>query len=191
MDPFFVPASLPFFSFFSPIFYTSRENKFYSNSGWRKYFYGGLFFKVWGAYPVHIGLRDYEKSLEHHLNILRAGGSLCIFPEGRTTPDGAIQPAKGGVAYLAYATGATIVPTRIRGVFRFSAKDFFLRRRHLSITYGKPMKFPTQFSVSPNTQFECRVAARRFQNIREYSDVRSVQAVNLSGWFIVNMIISL
>ena len=150
-DPFFVPASLPFFSPFSPIFYTSRESKFYVNSGWRKYFYGGTFFKAWGSYPVHVGLHDYEKSLAHHIDIIRAGGSLCIFPEGRTTPDGNIQPAKGGVSYLAYITGAPIIPTRIGGVFRFSCKDFLLGRRHLSITYGKPMRFADHLNTSqPN-----------------------------------------
>jgi 1-acyl-sn-glycerol-3-phosphate acyltransferase len=143
---------LPFLSRFSPIFYTSRESRFYVNSGWRKHFYGGWFFKAWGSYPVHVGLHNYEKSLSHHIDIIRAGGSLCFFPEGRTTPNGSIQPAKGGVAYLAYETGATIIPVRIRGVFHFSFKDFILGRRYLSITYGKPMRFSDQFgSIRPDT----------------------------------------
>jgi 1-acyl-sn-glycerol-3-phosphate acyltransferase len=150
MDPFFIPASLPFFSPFSPIFYTSRESKFYVNSGWRKYFYGGTFFKAWGSYPVHVGLHDYEKSLVHHIEIIRDGGSLCIFPEGRTTPDGTIQPAKGGVSYLAYITNAPIVPVRIGGVFHFSLKDFLLGRRRLSITYSKPMYSKAFSGVSPS-----------------------------------------
>jgi 1-acyl-sn-glycerol-3-phosphate acyltransferase len=150
MDPFFIPASLLFFSPFSPIFYTSRESKFYVNSGWRKHFYGGTFFKAWGSYPVHVGLHDYEKSLAHHLELIRDGGNLCIFPEGRTTRDGNIQPAKGGMAYLAYTTGAVIVPVRIGGVFRFSAKDLFMRRCHLSITYGKPMRFSNSFNTEPS-----------------------------------------
>ena len=150
LDPFFVPASLPFFSRFSPIFYTSRESKFYVNSGWRKHFYGGTFFKAWGSYPVHIGLHNYEKSLDHHINILRDRGSLCIFPEGRTTPDGNIQQAKGGVAYLAYKTGAVIMPVRIGGVFRLRAKDFFFRHIRLSITYGKPMRFPNKSDAEPS-----------------------------------------
>jgi 1-acyl-sn-glycerol-3-phosphate acyltransferase len=89
--------------------------------------------------------------LAHHIDIIRARGSLCIFPEGRTTPDGNIQPAKGGVSYLAYITGAPIIPTRIGGVFRFSCKDFLLGRRHLSITYGKPMRFADHLNTSqPN-----------------------------------------
>lgn len=147
LDPFFVPASLPFFSRFSPIFYTSRERDFYIYSSWRKHFYGGAFFKAWGSYPVYAGLHDYEKSLKHHTQIILDGGSVCIFPEGRTTKDGKIQPAKGGVGYLAYATDTPIVPVRIQGVYRFSLKDFLLRRRHLSVTYGKPMRV----SSEPNT----------------------------------------
>jgi 1-acyl-sn-glycerol-3-phosphate acyltransferase len=152
LDPFFVPASLPFFSSFSPIFYTSRESKFYVNSGWRKHFYGGTFFKAWGSYPVYVGLHDYEKSLANHIQILRDGGNLDIFPEGRTTRDGNIQLAKGGVAYLAHTTGAVIMPVRIRGVFHFNLKDFFLRRARLSITYGKPMKFPSKANIEPSLE---------------------------------------
>lgn len=139
LDPFFVPASLSFFSRFSPIFYTSREKAFYENCGWRQIFYGGAFFKTWGAYPVHVGLRDFAKSLSNQIMIIRDGGNMCYFPEGRTTRDGNIQPAKGGVSFLAYKTGVPIVPVRIRGVFRFNLKNFLLRRLHLSITYGKPL----------------------------------------------------
>ncbi|MES2314446.1 MAG: lysophospholipid acyltransferase family protein [Patescibacteria group bacterium] len=144
IDPFFVPASLPFLSRFAPTFYTSRESKFYTNSGWRRYIYGGFFFKMWGSYPVHVGLNDYAKSMTHHIEIIRDGGSLCMFPEGRITPDGTIQAAKGGVAYLSQATGALIVPVRFEGAFGVSLKDLFLRRRHISIVYGKPMK-PTDY----------------------------------------------
>lgn len=150
LDPFFVPASLSFFSTFSPIFYTSREKEFYVRCGWRKHFYGGTFFKAWGSYPVYVGLHDYKKSLLNHIQILRDGGSLCIFPEGRTTPDGSIQPAKGGVAYLAHTTGAVIVPVRIGGVLHLSIKDFLLRRCRLSITYGKPMRFQSSTTTEPS-----------------------------------------
>lgn len=139
LDPFLVPASLQFWSRFSPIFYTSRESKFYQNSGWRKHFYGGWFFKIWGSYPVSVGLHDYEKSLLHHIRIVKDGGSVCIYPEGRTTPDGAILPAKGGVAYLAYVTKAPIIPVRIDGDFRITLADFFLRRRKIVVTYGEPL----------------------------------------------------
>ena len=140
MDPFFVPASLPFFSRFSPIFYTSRERAFYNNSGWRKIFYGGLLFKTLGSYPVRVGLNDYEKSMAHHIDILKDKGSICIFPEGKISPDGTIQPGKGGVAYLAHVTGSVIIPVRFKNTFRLSFLDLLCFRRRISITYGKPLK---------------------------------------------------
>lgn len=138
-DPILLPASLPFFSHFSPIFYTSREQSFYKYSGWRQHFYGGNFFKAWGAYPVQVGLNDYARSMANHIPIILDGGSLCIFPEGKKTRDGLIQPAKGGVAYLAYATGRPIVPVRYDGTYQLRFKDFIRRKRRLKVTFGEPI----------------------------------------------------
>ncbi|HEY5232443.1 MAG TPA: hypothetical protein VIK35_02770, partial [Verrucomicrobiae bacterium] len=59
LDPFLVPASLPFWSRFSPLFYTTREKSFYDTVGWRRHLFGGLFINLWGGYPVSVGLRDY------------------------------------------------------------------------------------------------------------------------------------
>jgi 1-acyl-sn-glycerol-3-phosphate acyltransferase len=139
LDPILIPASLPFWSHFSPIFYTSREEEFYVRSGWRRHLYGGTFFKAWGAYPVFAGLRNYEKSLKHHISIVRAGGSICVFPEGHITRDGHIQPAKGGVAYLAHVTKVPIIPVRLDGAFRMSFSDFLLRRRNIRVSFGQPL----------------------------------------------------
>lgn len=139
LDPILVPASLPFWSRFSPIFYTSREKGFYKNSGWRSSFYGGYFFKAWGAYPVYVGLKDYEKSMKHQIEIVKNGGSLCAFPEGHITPDGTIQPARGGTAYLAERTGCSIVPVGLFGAYKISLKDFLLRKRKIIVSFGDPI----------------------------------------------------
>lgn len=143
LDPILIPAALPFFSRFSPMFYVSREKRFYSGAGWRRYFYGGLFFKFWGSYPVYVGLRNYEKALINHISIVRHGGNLCIFPEGRTTPNGVIQSAKGGVVYLAHTTRIPIIPVKIIGTFNLTFSDFVFRRKHLSVIFGKPIYEPT------------------------------------------------
>ncbi len=102
-------------------------------------FYGGTFFKAWGSYPVHVGLHDYAKSLANHIEIINGGGSVSIFPEGKRTLDGAIKEAKGGVAYLSYATRAAIVPVRFEGNFHLTLKGFFTRKRHFAIFFGKPL----------------------------------------------------
>ena len=139
LDPFFVPSSLPFFSRFSPMFYITREKEFYDESGWRQIFYGGFFFRMWGGYPVFVGLRDYEKALSQHISLLKDGVNICIFPEGKTTPNGKIQSAKGGVSYLSIRTNVPIIPVAISGTYKLSVGDFLARRRKMSIVFGKPI----------------------------------------------------
>ena len=140
LDPILLPASLPFWSRFSPIFYTSRLQSFYKNSGWKQIIYGGTLFKLWGAHPAYSGLKDYEKSLMNHICLLSEGKNLFIFPEGRITRDGAIQHAHGGMAYLAERCKLSIVPIGISGAYKLSMRDFLMRRRKIILTFGKPIE---------------------------------------------------
>jgi len=139
LDPILVPASLPFLSRLIPMFYTSREQKFYQNSGWRQMFYGGFFFKIWGSHALHSGKHNYAESLQTHIKILGHGKSLLIFPEGRKTRDGNLQEGHGGVAFLSHPLDIPIVPVNISGHFQISLSDFLCRRRYVKISFGKPM----------------------------------------------------
>ncbi len=139
IDPFLVPVSLPFLSRISPIFYITREKSFYDESGVRQFFYGGLLFKLFGGYPASIGLKNYEKSLATHIEILKSGYSLCVFPEGQKTTDGKLREAKGGVAYLAWTANVPVIPVGISGDFKLSLKEFFLRKRNIRVSFGKPV----------------------------------------------------
>ncbi len=136
LDAILLPAGLPFLSRFMPIFYTSREKKFYDTSGILQLIYGGFIFQLWGAHRVMTGKKDYEKSLVNHVKIVEAGKSVFVFPEGGVTPDGTIQTARGGVGYLAERTGAPVIPVGISGAHKMKFSDFFLRRRHIKITFG-------------------------------------------------------
>ena len=139
IDPFIVPSSLPFWSRFSPLFYTTREKAFYTRNGWRRHLFGGIFINAWGGYTAKTGLCDYEKSLAEHIQIARDGGSFCVYPEGGITPDGTIQPARGGVAYLAERVRCVIVPVGVSGVYRTSVSDFFLGKRRIVVRFGMPI----------------------------------------------------
>jgi len=139
LDACIVASSVPFWSHFSPVFFASRENKFYDTSGWRRHIYGGLFFKLFGAQPIYAGFKDYEKSLVNHLQLLKDGKSVLVFPEGRITPDGSIQSAHGGAAYLAAHSTCHIVPVAISGAHTMSLSDFLCRRRTIRIHFGTPI----------------------------------------------------
>lgn len=153
LDPILLPAAFPFLHKLSPMFYTSREKSFYVNSSWRRTFYGGFLFRIWGAHSVTVGINNYEKSLKTHIGIVKDGGSVLIFPEGRKTRDGNLQIAKGGVAYLSYATRAPIVPVAISGAFRTSFIDFFLRRRKICVTFGMPIYSDELFPADRKIEF--------------------------------------
>ncbi len=148
MDEFMVPASLPFFSRFSPLFYPVREKEFYKEYGWKRHFFDHRIMNLWGSYAVITGMKDYEKSLHKHIKILKDGGSFCYFPEGGITMDGNFQPAKGGVAYLAEKNLCAIIPVRIDGVFRVSIKEFFSFKRQISVTFGQVITFGELENIS-------------------------------------------
>lgn len=139
IDPFMVPASLPFFSRFSPLFYAVREKAFYDSNGWRKHLFNTWFINAGGGYGATVGLRNYELSLSRHIKILHDGHSFCVFPEGGITKDGHIQPAKGGISFLAHSAPCVIVPVAISGAFGMSPADFFSRKRKITIHFGTPI----------------------------------------------------
>lgn len=138
LDSILVPLSLPFLSRFAPMFYISRPKPFYYFAGWRRWIYGGLFFKALGAYPAVSGKRDYERTLKDHICILRDGFSMAVFPEGARNFDGSIKKVHGGVAYLSYKVQTPIVPVKIRNS-HMTWKQFLARKRQIRFTFGKPI----------------------------------------------------
>lgn len=153
-DPVLILASFPFLSRFLPVFYTSLEKKFYSHCGWKKHIYGGIFFKMWGAYPVYKGLYNYEKALKHHIRILKDNNSLCIFPEGRKYTDGACHEVKGGVAFLCHKTDTPVVPVSIYGVKDTNFKNFLFRKNKIIIYFGKPLYWSDIYKKENYTELD-------------------------------------
>lgn len=140
LDPILIPATLEPFSRLMPMFYLARESSFYEKNGLAKYIYGGMFFKLWGAYPVTVGTGgDYEHALRHHIKILERGKSICIFPEGGKTKNGEIGEGKPGVAYLLWRTGRPVIPVAIRGHYQMNPRGFLARKHSITVSYGVPI----------------------------------------------------
>lgn len=161
LDAILIPTSLPFLSRFSPIHYVSRGEKFYHwTPGWRKYIYGDLFFKLLGSHPARMGERNYAVALETHVEILKHKKSLLIFPQGGVTDEegkvsmrGEPVTVKGGSGYLCHATNLPVVPIYLEGCHRVSAGEFWSRKRHVKVIFGKPLYaqdlFQNQANVTP------------------------------------------
>lgn len=162
LDAVIIPASLPLFSRFLPHYSLFREHKFYSSLGTHaRLFYRPALLKIIGGVRVYSGKRNYERSLRDVVKILteKRNGSFSMFPEGNMTRTGALGSTHGGVAFLVDRTKAPVVPVAINGLVCMKVSDFFLRRRNVSITFGKPITADALFIECYYTPLEYKQVA--------------------------------
>ncbi len=141
MDPIFLRTALPIYSQHTPIYFVTYPFKLYSKIADTKFtqiFYKLIPFSIIGAVPFIKGSGDYGESLRNHIQLLKAGKSVCIFPEGKVTLDGNLSEPRGGVAYMAQVTHRPIIPVTIKGTFGLTRGDFFRKRPHIKIHFSKP-----------------------------------------------------
>lgn len=128
----------------------------------------GAFLRASGQVPVNRYETD-PAAVRTMLRVLREGGVAGMFPES-TRGAGEVERVFGGAAYLALATGATVVPlsflgTRLPGGTTNSLPP---RGRRLVMSYGPPIEVP-------------QVGwPRRQQSVRELSEtIRLAMVANL------------
>jgi 1-acyl-sn-glycerol-3-phosphate acyltransferase len=106
---------------------------------------------TWGGFPVRRGKRDFE-AIETMTRLLPMS-VIVIFPEGRRSTDGRLQPGKAGVGKIVYdAKPAKVIPVLIEGSDRLLPKGRILPRlfQSITITYGSPLDL-SRFLSSENS----------------------------------------
>lgn len=101
----------------------------------------GVLLRAVGAWFINRGEVD-RRALRMALGVLRRGGVFGIAPEGTRSPTHQLQAARGGVAYLAYLSGAPILPVAVTGVEQIFPSLLHLRRARVRIIVGRPFKLP-------------------------------------------------
>jgi 1-acyl-sn-glycerol-3-phosphate acyltransferase len=98
-----------------------------------------------GQIPVYRGSRDAAMSLRDAEAAVRDGECVIIYPEGTCTadPDGWPMVSKTGVARLALATGATVVPVANWGAQKILAhhekRVHLFPRKLIKVKAGAPI----------------------------------------------------
>ncbi|QRZ62327.1 1-acyl-sn-glycerol-3-phosphate acyltransferase [Rothia sp. ZJ932] len=136
--------------------------------------------------PVSRGSVDARKSLETAQNIVDAGGSIIIYPEGTLTtdPDGWPMSGRTGAARLALATGAPVVPIAHWGDHEFlpySGKPVFGKRHRAVVSIGDPLDFSDLVdkngSSKPTRAQLMEVTDRMMDSVTELlADIRGEEA---------------
>lgn len=103
-----------------------------------------FFFTSAGTFPVErSGGAQSAGSLEHAREILEKGEIFGIHPEGTRSPDGRLYRGHTGVARLAYATGAPIIPVGLIGTNIAQPIGAVLpHKHHVEVHFGEPLRVP-------------------------------------------------
>ena len=88
------------------------------------------------------GFRAAQESLQAALRVLEDGGAFGIHPEGSRSRDGRLYRGRTGVAWLAIASGAPVVPVALLGTDRIQPIGAPMPRPgKLVVHFGAPLTF--------------------------------------------------
>lgn len=130
-----------------------------------------------GVMPVdRTGGNASHSALQGALDVLESGGLLGIYPEGTRSPDGRLHRGKTGMARLALATGAPIIPIGMEGSFEAQRGRRIIPRRRprIIVRVGAPI-MPA--SVAGEGEGAHEDAAR----LRELTDLVMSRIQELTG----------
>lgn len=96
----------------------------------------GWFLRGVHAFPARRGQAD-RHAWKQSQDILKRGDQLIFFPEGTRSKDGEVKSGQPGMARLAFATGAPVVPAAICGSNRI--RDVLFRRAKLRVGFAQPI----------------------------------------------------
>ncbi|MCK9928328.1 1-acyl-sn-glycerol-3-phosphate acyltransferase [Frankia sp. Mgl5] len=101
------------------------------------------FFTAAGQVPVERrGGAAAAGALTAAVRVLETGGAWGIYPEGTRSPDGRLYRGRTGVARVALATGAPVVPVVVKGTEAVSPRGRRRwRRGRVQIIVGRPLDF--------------------------------------------------
>jgi long-chain acyl-CoA synthetase len=84
----------------------------------------------------------FRKSFAFAGELMDRGYSVLVFPEGRRTRDGEMQPFMEGIGLLARQLGVKVVPLRIDGLYELKQRGkYFAQPGEIKVTIGEPLSF--------------------------------------------------
>jgi long-chain acyl-CoA synthetase len=102
------------------------------------YYLAAQFF---GAFPLPQREAGTRQTLRYIGEIAGDGYSILIFPEGRRTERGEIQPFRPGVGMIASRLDLPVVPVRLEGLERvLHQKMKFPKRGPVRVAFGEPLR---------------------------------------------------
>ena len=120
----------------------------------KKEHFNNIFERAWHNYAGAIPLDRQaggKKALKAAIKNLKKGEIIGIYPEGTRSNDGKLKKAKTGVARLALAAKAPVVPVGLVGMFDILPKGKYRPKlKRAIINIGKPLYFNNYYNKKIN-----------------------------------------
>ena len=132
----------------------------------------GTFLKMMGGIRVDREANEYGYMVKCE-KILRDGGVLCVFPEGRLPKPGEDRPLpfKPGAAYLALSTGVPVIPVYTNGSY--------FKKKRAEVMIGTPIyprdHIQSDKSDKENTEILSTVMRERLLILEKLFEERTKQ----------------
>lgn len=132
----------------------------------------GMFLKMMGGIRVDREANEYGYMAKCE-KILRDGGVLCVFPEGRLPKPGEERPLpfKPGAAYLALSTGVPVIPVYTNGSY--------FKKKRAEVMIGTPIyprdHIQSDKSDKENTEILSAVMRERLLTLEKLFEERTKQ----------------
>lgn len=119
-----------------------------------------LVFSLFNVFPLPRE-SGFRRSFAFVGDLADRGWSVLIFPEGKTTVDGTMQPFRAGIGLLAKQLNLPVVPMRLDGLFDMKIQNRILHRPgRVRVSIGAPVTFPPEAEADDiSRDLESRVAA--------------------------------
>ncbi|MDT8068855.1 MAG: AMP-binding protein [Terriglobia bacterium] len=102
----------------------------------------GLVVTLFNVFPI-FQKYGFRESFAFAGEAVDRGYSVVVFPEGRRTDTGEMQPFQSGVGLLAQKLDLPVLPMRIDGLYELRLKkQRFSRKGTITVRIGEPVKYP-------------------------------------------------
>jgi 1-acyl-sn-glycerol-3-phosphate acyltransferase len=136
LDSFLIPLVAP-----RPVAFLAKDD-YFTRPGVRGRLTRTVLLGVGAIAVPRGGHRAAQAALETSLSVLRAGQAFGIHPEGSRSRDGRLYRGRTGVAWLALASGAPVVPVAVLGTDRIQPVGARLPRPgKVTVRFGAPLRY--------------------------------------------------
>ena len=110
---------------------------------------------VFNAFPLPQREAGARQTLRYAGELVEHGYSILLFPEGKRTEHGEIQPFRPGIGIMASRLGVPVIPVRLEGLDRVLHQTWKMAKPgNVTIRFGAPMRLSGDDYVSLATQVE-------------------------------------